>query len=128
MTTTRVPLTLKDTEALMWALGEIMDRPERAPWRQGDPLEALLLAGWPRAAIMAQNEAMFAIAESDWLAEPLSPIQRDILRVCVKNSSWLALYIEHGPQDEVPANRATLRGLAAKLETFGIEVRFIPRE
>lgn len=125
----REPLGLKDSEAIMWCLGEIFDRPDREPTEAGDPLRALLDAGWPREAIMLAGPSMWAIADGDWLEEPMSDLQKDILRACVENSSWVAAYIQNGPAggNEDDARR-TLRNLAEKLETFGIECNFIAND
>lgn len=120
----RQPLTGKESELLFWAVAEIADRPDRIPTEPGDPLKVLLDAGLTRDAIMAGAASIEDIAHGDFIEDPLTDIQRTILRVCVENSSWLK------PQDQFggdqSAAKKTLRELSKKLELFGIEVNHIP--
>lgn len=124
---TRVPLTEKEGEAIMWGLGQIVNYPSRRPRSDTDPLSVLLNEGFRREAIMTTGNDLFQLAYGDCIQEPLSELERAILRVCVENTTWVEQYIEHRPQQAEEA-RATLRSLATKLETLGIEVNHIPND
>jgi hypothetical protein len=125
MAHTRVQLTPKEGEALLWGLSIIRDVPERVPTEATDPLAVLFSLGWDRKDIMAAANDLYEFAYGDYIAEPLNDIDKDILLVCVENTSWLQPYVEHRPELLGVAKQA-LRGLAAKLEKFGIEVNHIP--
>jgi len=128
--TIAVPITPKMGEALLWTLAEIGDVPDRPPADKTDPLFVLLDEGYARADIMPAVLGMFQFAYDKEISEPLTDLQKAILRVCVENSSWITAYYENElVVDKVKYTneaRATLRELATRLEAFGIEVNFIP--
>ena len=111
----------------MWGLGQVVNYPDRAVLSETDPLGILLDEGFSREAIMKTGNDMFQVAHGDWLSDPLSNLEKAILRVCVENSTWVTCYVEHSPSIAGQA-KATLRSLAAKLEAFDIEVNFIPAD
>lgn len=125
-----IDLDEKDREIIAWGLGQIVNYPDRAPEGPGDPLFVLLDMNYPRAVIMPTAEAMFELAYGWTLTDALTALERDILRVCVENSSWVTAYIECGPTADDPsaaaASRGHLRSLAAKLDQLGIEINFMP--
>jgi hypothetical protein len=121
----KVPLDGREGEAIMWALGQIVNEPEREAYGPTDPLRVLLDAGHKRSEIMKVGEALFQFAYDDWITGPLTDVQRDILRVCVENSTFLIAYRQNFPGLLQEAEKA-LRTLAVKLEAFGIEVSHIP--
>lgn len=127
MTNVQLKITPKELEALMWGCAQISDVPERVPNDPQDPLAVLLALGYARDDIMEGCTTLEERVFMCIIREPLEQIERDILRVIVESCSWVRAYIELGPAggDENDA-RATLRGLAGKLEeTFGIECNFI---
>jgi len=124
---TKVPLTAKEGEAIMWCLGQIANYPDRPVLSETDPLGILLNEGFSRAGIMDTANGLFEVAYGDWLSDPLTPLQKSILRVCVENTTWVTSYVEGMPSLAGDA-RATLRSLAAKLEAFDIEVSYIPAD
>jgi hypothetical protein len=97
------------------------------PEQQNDPLAALLAEGFDRKEIMAAGPRLYEFCFGDFIAEPLSEVEKAILRVCVENTTWLQPYIDLKPE-MVGIAKKTLRDLAAKLETFGIEVNHIPND
>lgn len=124
---TSTPLTRKEGEAIMWGLGQIVNYPTRKVLSETDPLGVLLKEGFSRSAIMRTGNDLFGIAHERALKEPLTELEKAILRVCVENSTWLEPYLENSP-GLVEEAKATLRSLAAKLETVGIEVNHIPND
>lgn len=124
---TKTPLTGKEGEALLWGLSIIMDRPDRASDETTDPLAVLLNEGFTRNQIMAAGPRLYEFAYGNCIIEPLSVIERAVLRVCVENTTWLEPYAIKQPGMLGLAKR-TLRDLAAKLENIGIEVNHIPNE
>lgn len=123
----KLRLEPKELEALMWCLAQISDLPERVPESPSDPLAVLLNLGWGREAIMEASTGLLEMIYMLTLAEPFTALERDILRVCIENTAWVAAYIQLGPaggnEDDC---RKTLRDLAGKLEqSFGIECNFI---
>ena len=127
--TIQVPITVKMGEAIMWTLAEIGDRPDRVPTDPTDPL-LILLSKYDRSDIMKTVEGMWDMAYGDWISEPLTDVQKDVLRVSVENTSWITAYYEnHLVTDKAAYTneaRTVLRELALRLEAFGIEVNFIP--
>lgn len=123
-------LSEKDREIIAWGLGQIVNYPDRADTGPGDPLYVLLAAGHPRDSIMTTAEAMFELAYGWTLTDALTALERDILRVCVENTSWVTAYVECEPTANDPRaideSRGHLRSLAAKLDELGIEVNFMP--
>lgn len=128
----RVPINHKEGEAIMWCLGQIVNWPEREPEGPYDPLFVLLARGFNRAAIMDTGCEMYSIAYDHQLAEPLTALEKAILKVCVENTTWIDVYRRGEPTADNPAaiNEAlrTLRELSVKLEGFGIEIDRIPYE
>lgn len=126
----QVPISLKEAEALMWVAGQIGNWPERKPKDDRDPLAVLLAAGYNRSAIMEAVGAIEQIAYNKLISEPLTALERDMLRVCIENTSWIETYRTHEPTAHVPAlieeALAALRSLAKKLDRFGIEITHIP--
>lgn len=125
----KIRLETKELEALMWCLGEIADRPDRVPEDPTDPLAVLLAAGWPRDDIMEAATRLLEDVYMFHLGEPFEDIEREILRVCIENGSWVHAYIKLGPAGGTAEDcRRALRELAKKLEeNFGIECNFIAR-
>lgn len=126
-TITRVPLTVKEGEAIMWCLGQIANYPDRPALSSSDPLAVLFAEGHERAEVMAAANAMFEMAYGDWLVDPTTALERSILRVCVENTTWITAYVQDLP-GQVPEAKATLRNLAGKLELVGVEVNYIPAD
>lgn len=124
---TRTPLTGKEGEALLFGLAIVMDEPDRVPDRAGDPLTALFSDGFTRDQIMAAGPRLHEFAFDDFIEEPLSDVEKAILRVCVENTTWLQPYIDTRPE-LLGIAKKTLRDLAAKLEPFGIEISHIPND
>lgn len=123
--TERVQLTGKEGEALLWGLSIIADVPHRVPTDPNDPLAVLFANRWSRDDIMACAKDLHEFAYGDYLAGPFNDLDKDILRVCVENTTWLQPYVEHRPELLGVAKQA-LRGLAEKLDQFGIEINHIP--
>lgn len=121
----RVPLSMKEGEAMMWCLGQIVNYPKRVPEHDTDPLRVLLNAGHLRKDINKTGEAMFHMVYNHWISEPLTPLEKDILRVCIENTTWVACYTQNSP-GEVKDCLRVLREFAAKLEAFNIEISHIP--
>ena len=123
--TIKVPITAKEGEAVMWCLGQIVNFPDRELLSETDPLRILIEEGFSRAEIMKAGEAMFDVAYGDWLSDPMTPLEKSILRVCVENTTWISQYVRDLP-GMIGEAKAALRSLARKLEAFGIEVSHIP--
>jgi hypothetical protein len=128
---TRVPITDKEAEALMWGFAQIGDH----AFREGvddpsDPLFILLEAGYQPAAINACCEGMFEYAYANCLSDPFTDLERLILRLSVENSSWVYHYQIHMPEElaMIKEARAALRSLAAKLEFFDIQINIMPTD
>lgn len=124
---TRVPLTQKEGEAIMWCLGQIVNYPDRDLLSETDPLRVLIEEGFSREEIMKTGNEMFEIAYGDWLSDPMTPLQKSILRVCVENTTWIGEYLRILPHLVKEANAALL-SLAHKLEAFDIHVNHIPTD
>jgi hypothetical protein len=124
---TRVPLADKEPEALLWGLSQLTDVPNREPRGPADPFSVLFSEGFERKAIVTAATALHEFAYDGHIIEPLTDLDKAILRVCVENSTWLYPYGEFRPE-YVPIAKKTLRDLAAKLEMFGIEVNHLPND
>lgn len=131
-TLSQTPLSMKEAEALMWCLGQIVNWPYRKDDGPGDPLHTLLALGYTREAIMETGEEMFSIAYNKLLCEPLTALEKAILKVCVENTTWIGAYRTGKPTMHRPLmiNEAlqTLRLFAKKLEALGIEIVHIPND
>lgn len=123
----RVPLTQKEGEAIMWCLGQIANYPDRKVLSETDPLSVLLNEGHARDEIMNTANAMFALAYGDWLSDPMTVLQKTILRVSVENTTWIGEYLRTLPH-MVGEAKAALRSLATKLDAFDIHVNHIPAD
>lgn len=128
--TKRLTLTQKEAEAVLWGVAQIGDRPNRKTEGDSDPLYILLDSGYTRREIVQACKEIEVVCYRRFVDEPLDPIEQDILRLCVENTSWIDAYRRNEPTRNSPAHieeaLATLRGLAAKLEDFDIEVSHIP--
>jgi len=128
---TRVPITNKEAEALMWGFAQIGDHATReGVTDKSDPLFILLDLGYEPQAITDCCESMFEYAYANCLSDPFTPLEMLILRLSVENSSWVYHYQFHFPEEKlmIKEARAALRTLAEKLELFGIEVNHIPED
>lgn len=124
----RIELTPKETACILWGIAEMGDFPKRAIRGPLDPLHLLDLK-YTRAQVVAgclfiengiQENARF-------VTEPLSEVEKDILRLCCENSSWLDSYDRVGaPAEARKEAHDAIRTLAYKLETLGIEVNHMP--
>lgn len=127
-----VYITHKEGEAIMWGLGQISNWPDREAEGPSDPLFVLLDLQYSREAIMESCVEMFSIAYDHLLCEPLTALEKAILKVCVEKTTWVDAYRRGEPTADNPAaiNEAlrTLRELSAKLEDFGIEIDCIPHD
>lgn len=126
---TEVAITEKMGEAIMWGLAQIGDQPRRAATDPTDPL-FVLLQKYDRSDIIFTVTEMWPIAYGDWIREPLTDLQKDILRVCIENTTWLQSYRDNpiipDPEPMIKESKAALRELATRLEAFGIEISHIP--
>lgn len=122
-----VKLTPKEGEALMFPMAYIFDIPDRVPEEVDDPLAVLFAEGFSREEILACGPRIYQFAFDDYIEEPLSEVEKAILSVCVENTTWLQPYIDCQPE-LLGVAKKTLRDLAAKLETLGIEVNHIPND
>jgi hypothetical protein len=130
-TSTRVPITGKEAEALMWGFAQIGDYAFRGDVTdKADPLFILLDAGYQPQAIHECCEGMFDYAYTKCLADPFTTLESLILRLSVENSSWVHHYQIHSPTETemIDQARTALRTLAEKLDLFGIEVNFLPQD
>lgn len=127
-----VPTNDKEREALVWGLGQLTNYPHRKTTGDTDPLQVLFNLGHRRTAIMRAANDLFEMAYSYNLHSDLSILQKDILRVCVENSSWVNAYITGDVTAHDPAQaemaRETLRSLSLKLDEIGIEINYIPED
>lgn len=130
ITSQRVPLSTKESEAFMWGLAQIGDYVSRITDDAADPLFILLAAGWSRRSIADACEELMPVVCTGSLTSELSPLERTILRLCVENTTWIDCYRTHEITADNPVlieeALSTLRSLAAKLEQLGIEVNHIP--
>lgn len=114
----------------MWGIAQIGDKVCRKTDDPSDPLFILLADGWTRRAIGLACDGLMPVAIGNWLAGEWTELERTILRLCVENTSWIDAYRNHHPTagDTTMINEAltALRTLAAKLDSFGIEVNYIP--
>lgn len=126
ITSERIPLTSKESEALLWGLGQIGDYVNREVTDRADPLFILLADGWTRRAIARACDELSPVAVGNWLAGEWSELESTILRLCVENTSWIAVYRTHdltaGDPTQINQALAALRSLAVKLDKFGIEI------
>ena len=130
-TVTRVPITDKEAEALMWGFAQIGDHAFREDVTDpADPLFILLKAGYQPEAIHACCEGMFEYAYANCLTDPFTDLERLILRLAVENSSWVYHYQLHMPEERlmIKEARAALRTLAEKLEFFDIHINILPTD
>lgn len=130
-TITRVPITDKEAEGLMWGFAQIGDHAFReAVTDPSDPLFILLKAGYAPAAIQACCEGLFEYAFANCLTDPFTTLEKLILRLSVENSSWVYHYQLHMPEEKVMIEqaRAALRSLAHKLELFEIHINYLPTD
>ena len=124
---TRVPLAQKEGEAIMWCLGQIANYPDREVYSETDPLGVLLNEGFARDEIINTANAMFDIAYGDWISDPMTALQKTILRVSVENTTWIGEYLITLPH-MIGEAKAALRSLATKLDAFDIHVNHIPAD
>ena len=130
-TITRIPITDKEAEGLMWGFAQIGDHADRKVVTDpADPLFILLQMGYTPKGIAECCEDMFEIAYANCLTDQLTKLEKIILRLCVENSSGVWHYKLHCPNDTTSANqaRSALRSLAEKLEMIGIEVNYLPQD
>jgi hypothetical protein len=128
---TRIPLTDKEAEGLMWGFAQIGDHAERTGVTDpADPLFTLLKEGYQPAAITACCEGLFEHAYANCLTEPFTDLEKLILRLSVENSSWVWHYKEHFPDETtmIRQARGALRTLAEKLELLGIDINILPAD
>lgn len=128
---TRVPITDKEAEALMWGFAQIGDHAFREDVTDpADPLFILRVAGYQPQAIHECCEAMFEYAYANCLTDPFTDLERMILRLSVENSSWVYHYQYHMPHETlmIKEARSALRTLAEKLELFDIHVNIMPTD
>lgn len=126
---TEIAITEKMGEAIMWGLAQIGDQPRRQTKEPSDPL-FILLQKYDRSDIIHTVTEFWNVAYGDVISEPLTDLQKDILRVCIENTTWLQSYRDNpiipDPEPMVREGKAALRELASRLEVFGIEVSHIP--
>lgn len=127
---TRVLITDKESEALMWGLAQIGDHLDRRPTDPSDPLRIALDAGYSRKAIALTCAGLFAQVYTDWLTGPFGDLDKLLLRLCVENTTWVTTYRTTEPTRSSPPliseAMEALRTLSKKLEAFDIEVNHIP--
>ena len=131
VTITRVPITDKEAEGLMWGFAQIGDHAYRTDVTDpADPLYILLKEGYQPDAINACCEGMFEYAYANCLTDPFTDLERLILRLSVENSSWVYHYQLHMPDETgmIKEARAALRSLAEKLEFFDIHINILPTD
>lgn len=123
-----MPLEGKETEILLWSIAEIGDVPTRVPDDPSDPLAVLLAAGHARADILRACAELEKSLYSGAIAEPTNSINRDLLRVCIENSSLLEPYRtgKKGLAAETEVKHA-LRRFAKRLEFLGVEINHLPK-
>ena len=130
-TITRVPITDKEAEALMWGFAQIGDHAFRENVTDpADPLFILLKEGYQPEAIHKCCEGMFEYAYANCLTDPFTELEKLILRLSVENSSWVYHYQLHMPEETamIKEARAALRSLAEKLEFFDIHINILPTD
>lgn len=122
-----MPLEGKETEILLWSIAEIGDVPSRVPEDPSDPLAVLLAAGHARTDILRACAELENSLDSGTITEPLTSIDRDLLRVCIENSSLLEPYRTEkkglAAENEV---KSALRRFATRLEFLGVEINHLP--
>lgn len=129
-----IPLTAKEAEAIMWTIGQVTNFPDRPTTGDRDPLYVLFDMGFARADIMPTALAMqkWCFRDLAAIVKPVSVLQAAILRVCVENTTWITPYRTmeptRGNPDMIEEALRTLRGLAVKLESLGIEITHIPND
>jgi hypothetical protein len=126
---TCVLITPKETECLMWGLAQIGDYPTREAKEKTDPL-FILDRTYKRDEIVATCQMFFRNFETGrHVFYPLTELERDILRCCLENTSWLTSYdvARHSEAMKSEA-RGAMRDLAFKLEPFGVEVSYLPAD
>lgn len=130
-TITRVPITDKEAEALMWGFAQIGDHAFREDVTDpADPLFILLKEGYKPQVIQDCCEGLFPYAYVNCLSDPFTELEALILRLAVENSSWVYHYQYHFPEEKrmITEARAALRTLAEKLDLFGIEINILPTD
>lgn len=130
-TITKVPITDKESEGLMWGLAQIGDHAHRKNVTDpSDPLFILLSMGYKAGNIKDCCEGLFELAYAHCLNDQLTQLERIILRLAVENSSWVWHYKHHCPEETTMANQArkALRSLAEKLELIDISVNYLPED
>lgn len=128
MTMTKpVTLTAKEAEALMWASAEMVDLVDPSESRA---VAEMLNRGWPHASIRKAGTELENIAAVRVLPATIGMAVRDALIVAVENTTWIECYRTADQTKDSPGhiNEAlvTLRSLATKLDTLGIEINHIP--
>ena len=128
--TLQVPLVGREGEALLWGLAMIGDYTERVPDGPEDPLTILFEAGYTSSAVQNCSIALEVLAYGDCLTGPFTELESLILRLAVERSSFLTAYRDHVEGKHgtglLAEAQAALRGLAEKLDQFGIEVQHLP--
>jgi hypothetical protein len=124
---TRVPMTAREGECIMWMLSLLVDYPDRTPESETDALFVLLKEGFKQPEIVRVADSMFELAYGNWLHDSLTDLEKAILRVSVENTTWLMTYREKLPHLVTEAQK-TLRSLATKFEAIGIDVNHIPND
>lgn len=126
ITSQRIPISSKESEALLWGLGQIGDYVNREVTDPADPLSILLADGWTRRAIASACDELSPVAVGNWLAGGWTELEVTILRLCVEKTSWIEVYRTHDltADDPTQINQAlaALRSLARKLDLFGVEI------
>lgn len=128
---TKVPLTLKEAEGLLWGFSQIGDYAgDRALTGAAEPVAILRKMGYKPKAISECCEALMEFCYARCLTDPFTELEQAILRLAVENSSWVYHYNLHFPEQVKMANeaRAALRSLAEKLDLLGIEVNYLPQD
>ena len=114
----------------MWGLAQIGDEVDRIPEHATDPLSILLDEGWDRPAIKQAVNGLWEPVFDARLSSDLSAIERSILRTCVENTNWIAVYRTTPPTRDDPQHieeaLGALRSLATKLDTVGVAVNHLP--
>jgi hypothetical protein len=105
----------------LWGIAEIGDQPEREAVDADDPL-FILDQRYSRREIVAACAQIEGSLGNHTLGHDLTPLKRDILRLCVEKTCWLDAYlIPPFSQENLDEAEDTLVDLAGCLALLGIE-------
>lgn len=127
--TEKIAITQKEAEIILFGVAIIGDDFDRDQHGDIDPQVILLRTYSEQEIVKACAQIENSIDNESWFIHlPLSPCEKDVLRLCVENSLLVRAYYEQSPEYAAMRKEIhqSLLTLAKKLDAVGIEINHMP--